>query len=113
MKHLSKKLLAVTLGMGALLVGIQSANAGSSHDSRMHQTLAGQKGIYAPLAADTPATNAAGPFTSLCFTCGGAYPRFAGSFLTGGNGSNTVERGSACSGSLTTRTDSIPFLCSK
>jgi hypothetical protein len=46
---------------------------------------------------------------SLCFTCGGIWNNFEGAFTPGVN--NPTERGSGCSGSLTTITDSRPFLC--
>jgi hypothetical protein len=46
---------------------------------------------------------------SLCFTCGGVWNNFSGSFTPVGN--NPTERGSSCSGSLATRSDSRPFLC--
>ncbi len=48
---------------------------------------------------------------SLCFSCGGAWPIFAGAFTPGVN--NPTERGSGCSDVLTVRTDSRPFLCSR
>ncbi len=47
---------------------------------------------------------------SLCFSCGGVFPVFSGSFA-GSGANNVTERGSSCSGSLTSRTDSRPFLC--
>jgi hypothetical protein len=46
---------------------------------------------------------------NLCFTCGGDWTVFAGSFTPVGN--NPTERGAGCSGALQTRTDSRPFLC--
>src|SRR5262245_21684898 len=55
---------------------------------------------------------------SLCFTCGGAWPRFSGSLAQVGCTSLflsrcPVERGSACGGLLVTRVDTRPFLCSR
>jgi hypothetical protein len=65
-------------------------------------------------AAITPAVT--NPQTAvacqMCFTCGGDWPVFAGEprvFQSGAVGS--VERGSACSGTLITRADTDPFLC--
>ncbi len=49
---------------------------------------------------------------NLCFTCGGDWPIFAGSFNSSGT-NNVTERGGSCSGALSTRTDSRPFLCCK
>lgn len=46
---------------------------------------------------------------SLCITCGGQFPIFAGAFTAAS--SSTSERGSSCSGDVTSRTDSRPFLC--
>jgi hypothetical protein len=48
---------------------------------------------------------------NICFTCGGDWPIFAGSIRS--NPANPTERGSSCSGSLVSRTDSSPFLCCK
>jgi len=50
---------------------------------------------------------------NLCFTCGGDWPIQAGyaGFLSGTN--NVQERGGACSGALTVRTDNQPRLCCK
>lgn len=47
---------------------------------------------------------------NLCFTCGGDWPIFAGSFNSSGT-NNVTERGSGCGGGLATRTDGRPFLC--
>ncbi|HVR95990.1 MAG TPA: hypothetical protein VMW27_05210 [Thermoanaerobaculia bacterium] len=46
---------------------------------------------------------------SLCFTCGASFTVFQGSFTA--VGSTAVERGAACSGAVTTRSDPSPFLC--
>ncbi len=46
---------------------------------------------------------------NFCFTCGGDWPVFAGSIRSVGD--RPTERGSQCSGALTSRTDSSPFLC--
>jgi len=52
-----------------------------------------------------------GQLLSLCFTCGGNWPYFSGSFTNTGTG--PTERSSSCSGTLVVRTDSRPFLCSR
>ena len=46
---------------------------------------------------------------NICFTCGGDWPVFSGSIRS--QGDLPTERGSACSGVLTSRSDSSPFLC--
>jgi hypothetical protein len=48
---------------------------------------------------------------NLCFTCGGDWPVFAGSFTPGGTSNQVTERGAACSGASITRSDSRPFMC--
>lgn len=47
---------------------------------------------------------------SLCDTCGGDWPVFAGAFETGGN-NQVSSRARACGGSVRVRTDPNPFLC--
>jgi hypothetical protein len=57
-------------------------------------------------------THAQHGFAGLCFTCGGFFPIFTGSFTPVNN--NPTEYGSSCSGSSpVTRTDSRPFVCSR
>lgn len=46
---------------------------------------------------------------NLCFTCGGDWPVFAGSFTTVGN--FPTERAGSCTGALIVRSDTRPFLC--
>jgi len=46
---------------------------------------------------------------SLCFTCGGTFSVFQGAFTNTGTGPS--ERGSSCSGTVSTRSDTRPFLC--
>jgi hypothetical protein len=50
-----------------------------------------------------------GSCVSLCITCGGRYPFYSGSIPVAGN---PVERGTGCSGSLESKSDPRPFLCS-
>jgi hypothetical protein len=46
---------------------------------------------------------------SICYTCGGDWPIYAGTLPTA---RAATERDSSCSGGLTTnRNDTIPFLC--
>jgi hypothetical protein len=47
---------------------------------------------------------------NLCFTCGGDWPVFAGTIRVPA-GNNPTERGGSCSGSLSSRADTAPFLC--
>ena len=51
---------------------------------------------------------------SLCWTCGGNWPIFAGQIgnnSTGGLNGPAIERGPGCSGSLTLSNDVAPYLC--
>jgi hypothetical protein len=49
---------------------------------------------------------------SLCFTCGGSWPVFSGAFPLA-SGSQPWERQGGCSGNLTPRPDTFPYLCSR
>jgi hypothetical protein len=49
--------------------------------------------------------------SSLCYTCGGSWPVFSGAFPLA-SGSQPWERQSGCSGDLTPRPDTFPYLCS-
>jgi hypothetical protein len=57
-------------------------------------------------------TQTASP-TALCFTCGGDWPNFMGSFNVVSATNNVTERGSSCASPLSARTDSRPFLCGR
>ena len=46
---------------------------------------------------------------NFCYTCGGDWPIFAGSIRSYGD--TPYERGSGCSGPLTSTTDYSPYLC--
>ena len=50
---------------------------------------------------------------SLCYTCGGSWPIFAGSFTAGETTGNETERAGTCGGDLVLITDDRPFLCCK
>jgi hypothetical protein len=45
-----------------------------------------------------------------CFTCGGVWNNYGGDLLRH-TSSGAFERGSGCSGSIVSRSDSNPFLC--
>ncbi len=47
---------------------------------------------------------------SLCLTCGGDWPMFSGAIPTR-KGARPFERGSSCVGDLTSRSDTLPYLC--
>jgi hypothetical protein len=66
----------------------------------------------APATAVTPATNFQAPAsTSLCFTCGGDWPVYAGTIPTP---SAANERTGGCFGGFTTGlNDHFPFLCAR
>jgi hypothetical protein len=49
--------------------------------------------------------------SSICYTCGGAWPVFGG-IVYPGNG-HAYERPGACGGALTYSVDGSPFLCSR
>jgi hypothetical protein len=49
--------------------------------------------------------------STICYTCGGAWPVFGG-IVYPGNG-HATERPSACGGALTYRVDGSPYLCSR
>lgn len=70
--------------------------------------------VSEPKAPPGPeARGARGADASLCFTCGGAYPTFAGSFLTTVNAGRQFpkERGSQCEGDVRFINDDNPQLC--
>jgi hypothetical protein len=69
-----------------------------------------QQLITAPGAAPIAAYIITQSECSLCFTCGGAWPIFAGSWPVAAP-MNPTERGSGCADPLTIRSDSRPFLC--
>jgi len=47
---------------------------------------------------------------SVCYTCGGAWPIFAGMITSAGH---ATERPAACGGALTYAADSSPYICSR
>ncbi|HEX7184717.1 MAG TPA: hypothetical protein VF756_23025 [Thermoanaerobaculia bacterium] len=47
---------------------------------------------------------------SLCFTCGGTFSVFQGAWNTAASPA-IQERGNSCSGAVSNRTDTRPFLC--
>jgi hypothetical protein len=51
--------------------------------------------------------------TTLCYTCGGSWPYFQGSWVVPYSVNNVYERGSACYGSPVERTDTRPYLCGR
>ncbi len=69
-----------------------------------------QQLITNPQVATTAAYILTQSECSLCFTCGGAWPIFAGSWPVAAP-TNPTERGSACAEPLMARPDSRPFLC--
>ena len=48
---------------------------------------------------------------AVCLTCGGSFPIWRG-VVPPGTGSLPIEYGTSCSGSLTSRADANPFICS-
>lgn len=68
-------------------------------------TIAGKSVTVTPAAVNNQTAVAC----NICFTCGGDWPVFAGMIRSSPN--TPTERGSACAGSLISRTDASPFLC--
>lgn len=60
----------------------------------------------------TAASAQAASSCSLCLTCGGDWLMFSGAIPTR-KGAQPFERGSSCAGDLTTRSDTLPYLCCK
>jgi hypothetical protein len=90
-----KKLLLVSaLGLALAVPGVASA-----------QSVGGKSTASATHAIN----NQTAVGCNFCFTCGGDWPVFSGSIRS--QGDHPTERGSGCSGSLTSRSDSAPFLC--
>jgi hypothetical protein len=87
--------------VGAVLFGALAVQA---------QTVPGKDGAVPPSAKYVSVNRQTAVMCNLCFTCGGDWGVFAGSFASSGT-NNVTERGSSCSGALTSRTDSRPFLC--
>jgi hypothetical protein len=50
---------------------------------------------------------------ALCYSCGGAWPIFSGSWNVPYSTNNVTERGSLCGGTPIARTDTRPYLCSR
>jgi hypothetical protein len=51
--------------------------------------------------------------TTLCYTCGGAWPVFQGSWNVPYALNNVTSRGGACYGAPVARTDTRPYLCGR
>ena len=47
---------------------------------------------------------------SICYSCGGGWPIYGGALPTP---SGAYERGSGCSGSISSSTDRLPYLCGR
>lgn len=92
------KSLIVGLMLGFALVAPEVVLAATKGSSQASQSRAVNR---------TSATDC-----NLCFTCGGDWPIFAGSFASPGV-NNVTERGSSCGGGQLSRTDGRPFLCCK
>lgn len=60
-----------------------------------------------PLTISNPQVPAG---SSICFTCGGDWPVYAGTLPTA---SGAGERGAGCAGSIASSTDTFPYLCSR
>jgi hypothetical protein len=102
LKLLTTASLAITLAFPPL---VQAADPSKGIDKAAQEQLAIARSRNAQERRDIGV-----PACSLCFTCGGSWPNFSGAFDAVAT-SQTAERGSLCSGNLTTVTDRRPFLC--
>ena len=71
------------------------------------QEMTHRRGIGTNVLVNVPTS------TTLCYSCGGSWPYFQGSWNVVYSSTNVTERGSSCSGSPTTRGDSRPYLCAR
>jgi len=115
---LSTILVAAALGVQALLPGAHAAEqpsklealassraAGSAQPSKQEALAAAERGMAHAAALAVSAC-------TLCYTCGADWPAFGGAIPTR-TGGHPYERGDACSGDLTPRADTLPYLCCK
>ena len=100
-------LLFLTTAMSAY-----AAEPSAGDPAELNALAASRKPIPNPLSplVANPQTAVA---AQMCFTCGGDWPIFAGTVHAVTTGNLSYERGSGCSGALTSSTDRFPFLCSK
>ena len=78
-----------------------------------HQFGHGRLNIASALEAivdDEPPIQSAVSACSLCYTCGGDWPKFGGAIPTRKN-AKPYERGNSCTGDLIPRSDNGPYLC--
>jgi hypothetical protein len=99
-------------GVALLVAAAMAAHAQvPTSDEIRARLLAGKAGpaTVVPACLNVPCQAPAS--MSLCFTCGGDWPIFAGAFTTPVAAS---ERGAACFGGFSTlRNDHRPFLCAR
>ena len=96
------KRLIVTFGIAGLL--LMSAVIAQAQAQSATEQATKQNSLLRPQVA--AGNNQTAVACSLCFTCGGDWPVFAGSTTRG----SVTERGGSCSGVLHSATDN-PFLC--
>lgn len=104
-----RKSVAMLAGLALTVAFAFGAQAQTNGQAASAKTV-NASGSSKPLPTTTQAVNNQTAVScNLCFTCGGDWPVFAGAITPVGN--NPTERGSLCSGTLTVRSDSRPFLC--
>lgn len=106
---------SITLGLVALTTSVQARTKTVEQASMQQPVIEAQlpsvtEDPKPDAPPETETRGASGSDASLCFTCGGNWPIFAGSFAVP-SGSRPVERGTRCSGGLVSRSDNRPYLC--
>lgn len=99
------KMLVLASGLGLALL----LPAGSQAADQAQAAAAAASGKRVSTSALRAINNQTAVACNFCFTCGGDWTVFAGSIRSVND--LPVERGSSCSGQLTSRNDSSPFLC--
>jgi hypothetical protein len=114
----------VEVSQGVYVAFMEVPSAVIARHPTVWMEVARQETPYLPLGARKPfamrraennpqaITCPSGGCATLCFTCGGAYPFYNGGWPLAA-GSMPTERGSSCSGTLTSVADTFPFLCTQ
>src|SRR5688572_30404085 len=102
---MKKLVIACASALSLAILAISAAAADRAEHAAAEQAGKSVERTSEPRAANDQTAVAC----NLCFTCGGDWPVFAGSFTTAS--AQTTERGGSCNGALISRPDSNPFLC--
>ena len=82
-----------------------ASKGGATQPSKQEALVAVERGMTRAAALGVSAC-------TLCYSCGADWPAFGGAIPTR-TGARPYERGDACSGDLTPRADTLPYLCCK